>query len=87
MLDRLTPAQRHGVLLAIAGALGFLMTNIDLFGLPDSVKAIVAPAVAFLLAFVTPLTKQYGAASNEEDPGDPALVEGEVVGEGESVDA
>lgn len=75
MLDRLSPAQRHAALLAIAGVLGFIATNIDLFGLPDNIKAVVVPAVTFLVAYVTPLTNQYGVSKLPEAPEDPALAE------------
>lgn len=75
MLDRFSPAQRHAALLAIAAVLGFVATNIDLFGLPDNVKAVLAPVVTFLLAYVTPLTNQYGASKLAEGTEDPALAE------------
>ena len=75
MLDRLTPAQRHGALLAIAGVLGFLLQHIDLLGLTDAQKAIAAPALTYAIAFVTTLTRQYGKGKTTEIPDDPALGE------------
>jgi hypothetical protein len=71
MLDKLSPATRHLALLALAAVLSFLATNINMLGLPEGVKAAAGPALAWLIAWVTPLTKQYGAGSvvpGEVDP-------------------
>ena len=40
MLDNLSPAMRHLALLALAGVLSFLATNIDLLGLPGGVAGV-----------------------------------------------
>lgn len=71
MLDKLTAAQRHLALLALGGLLSFLATNLELLGLPDGVKAAAGPILAWLIALLTPLTRQYGAGSTEAGTVDP----------------
>ena len=68
MLDNLSPAMRHLALLALAGVLSFLATNIDLLGLPGGVAGVVGPLLTAVLAALTPLTRQYGVGSAPADP-------------------
>lgn len=65
MLDKLTAAQRHAALLALAGVLSWMLTNLDILGLPDGIKAIFGPAITMLIACLTVLTRQYGVGSGE----------------------
>ena len=71
MLDKLTAAQRHLALLALGGLLSFLATNLELLGLPDGVKAAAGPILAWLIALLTPFTRQYGAGSTVPGEVDP----------------
>jgi hypothetical protein len=78
VLDNLAPLFRHLALVALAAVLTVVSQNVDAFGLSDSVKPIVAALVTIGVAWVTPLTRQYGVGlttyaddltgANVEDP-------------------
>lgn len=77
MLDALSPLQRHVILLMVAGALGVLGDSLHLFDLPPSLAPLAAAAITAALAYVTPLTRQYGIGSPEGPIADDVEVEGE----------
>lgn len=84
MLDKLSSAQRHAALLLLAGILGTLSTNIDLFGLADGIKPIVVALITVALAWITPLVKAYGVGQEPVDTtevGQVGVIGGETVGE------
>lgn len=64
MIDQLPPAVRHA-LFALAAALLFWLQDAlpSLTNLPDVVKALIGTLVTLALAYITPLTRQYGVGA------------------------
>ena len=60
MLDSLTPGQRHLSLLLIAAALAWLTTNVPNLSLDPLGASLVGALATAALAYITPLTRQYG---------------------------
>jgi hypothetical protein len=67
-LDALKPAVRHLVLMLAATLLAWGGTELvpALQGQGGIVATVGAPLLTLLIAYLTPLTKQYGTASDEE---------------------
>lgn len=64
MLDKIPPAVRHAAFALLAALLFWLQDALPTFTtLPDVVKAALATAVTLALAFITPLTRQYGVGA------------------------
>lgn len=64
MLDTLPPAVRHAIFALIAALLMWLQDALPrLDTLPEILKAVIAMAITAALAFVTPLTRQYGVGA------------------------
>lgn len=61
MLDSLAPQWRHLILLVLVPVLGFLADKAVPAWIPDPVMAgLVGVVLTALLAYFTPLTRQYG---------------------------
>lgn len=60
MLDKLPAPLRHFSLMLISALLGWASTNLADLNLDPLVAGLLGVFVAQALAFVTPLTKQYG---------------------------
>lgn len=60
MLDKFPAPVRHSALMLIASLLGWAASALPSLDLPPVFAAIFGVFVAQALAFVTPLTKQYG---------------------------
>lgn len=73
VLDNLPPAVRHALFALLAALLFWLQDALpSIAGLPDVVKAVAATVVTLALAYITPLTRQYGvgAPADAVDVGD-----------------
>jgi hypothetical protein len=67
LLDGLKPALRHLVLMLIATGLAWLGADLVPFlqGEGGVLATLAAPFVTLLVAYLTPLTKQYGSGSED----------------------
>ena len=76
MLDKLSPEARHLVLLLIGGLIAWASTELPtrLEPLPAS---LVGAFTTILLAWLTPLTRQYGVGAPDNDDNGENLDNGE----------
>lgn len=67
MLDKLSPAARHLALLVISAVLGWAGTDLvpSLQGNNPIIATLVGALVTMLIAYVTPLTRQYGVGQDD----------------------
>jgi uncharacterized BrkB/YihY/UPF0761 family membrane protein len=65
MLDKLSAEQRHLALLLIAAALAWLSSNIPNFDIDPLGASLIGALVTAALAYVTPLTRQYGVGKTD----------------------
>ena len=63
MLDKLNPEARHIVLILIVVSLTWLAASIPALNLDPLWAPLAGAAVTALLAYFTPLTRQYGVGS------------------------
>jgi hypothetical protein len=66
MLDNLPPGQRHLALLLIAAALAWLSTNVPNLDLDPLGASLIGALATAALAYVTPLTRQYGVGKTDK---------------------
>lgn len=66
MLDRLTAEQRHFALLLIAAALAWLSTNVPNLDVDPLGASLIGALATAALAYVTPLTRQYGIGKTDK---------------------
>lgn len=67
MLDRLPPELRHLVLMLMVPLLGYLADKAVPAWIPDPVVAgLVGVVLTALIAYFTPLTRQYGVGKDGE---------------------
>lgn len=78
MLDTLTASRRHLALLMLGAVISALATNLGLLGLPAGWESAVGALLAWLVAWGTPLIKQYGVGSGTVIPGEVVVSRGEV---------
>lgn len=75
MLDKLPAPVRHSALMLISALVGWALESIPTLDLSVGQAAIAGVILTQIAAYITPLTKQYGVASNdfvdEEDAEDP----------------
>ena len=75
ILDKLPPAVRHLVFTAAAvlalGLLDWAQTNYTTWNLNTSITGIIAVLIPVIIAYITPLTTQYGVGSVSA-PADPS---------------
>jgi hypothetical protein len=64
MLDRLSPEARHLSLMLITAAAGYGLTFIPTLDLHPALVGLGAVLITAVLAWSTPLTKQYGTGSD-----------------------
>lgn len=67
MLDKLNPEARHLVLILIVVALTWLAASIPALNLDPLWAPLAGGAVTALLAYFTPLTRQYGVGKTVTD--------------------
>ena len=66
MLDRLSPELRHLILMLLVPVLGYISAQVVPAWISDPVLAGLAGVVlTALIAYFTPLTRQYGSGSSE----------------------
>ena len=63
MLDRIPPVARHLVLMVLAAALTWVAGDFVPDMHPGPLAAVAGAAATLLLAWVTPLTRQYGVGA------------------------
>jgi hypothetical protein len=66
MLDRLTAEQRHLALLLIGAALAWLSTELPGLDVDPLAASLIGALSTALLAYLTPLTKQYGVGKTDK---------------------
>ena len=66
MLDRLKPEQRHLALLLIGAALAWLSTELPGLELDPLAASLIGALTTAALAYLTPLTKQYGVGKTDK---------------------
>ncbi len=67
MLDKFAPHVRHLLLLLLAGALTWAGTDLVPFlKEQEGIAQVAGVAVTMLIAWLTPLTRQYGVGSTSE---------------------
>lgn len=67
MLDRLSPELRHLILMLLVPVLGYLSAELIPAWISDPILAGLAGVVlTALIAYFTPLTRQYGVGSQTE---------------------
>lgn len=62
MLDKLSPAVRHALILLLGATLTWASSKVP--GLPDDVRPFASALVAIGTLIVTPLTRQYGVGND-----------------------
>ena len=74
MLDRLAPEWRHLILMLAAALLGWASDNVANLGLPPLVASLAGVLVVAVIAWLTPITRQYGIGKDPtHGPGGPGL--------------
>jgi hypothetical protein len=68
MLDRLSPEARHLALILITAAAGYGLTFIPTLDVHPALVGLGAVLITAVLAWATPLTKQYGAGATAPTP-------------------
>ena len=63
MFDRLPPIVRHIILMLIAAEATWLIETVPKEHLPLNLAALIGVAATALLAYITPLTAQYGVGA------------------------
>jgi hypothetical protein len=66
MLDKLSAEQRHLALLLIGAALAWLSTNIPNLDVDPLGASLIGALATAALAYVTPLTRQYGVGKTDK---------------------
>lgn len=67
MLDKLPAPVRHSALVLIAALLAWFGESVPAFDLPPVAATVLASLVTVALAWVTPLTRQYGVGSGDDE--------------------
>jgi hypothetical protein len=65
MLDKLPAAVRHALIALLATLLAWGADALPNLSLPPIATAVLTPLLAILIAWITPLTHQYGIGSGE----------------------
>ena len=68
MLDKLSPEARHLSLMLIVAAAGYGLTLIPTLDLHPALVGFGAVLITAVLAWATPLTRQYGAGDTTPTP-------------------
>ena len=66
MLDTMKASERHLILMVMVAVLTFGLTAIPQLGLDPLLAGLGGVVITALLAYFTPLTKQYGVGSASE---------------------
>lgn len=66
MLDRIPAVWRHLILMLAASLLGWASDNVLNLGLDPIVASLLGVVVATAIAWLTPLTRQYGVGNDGE---------------------
>lgn len=67
MIDRLSPEARHVSLLLIGAALTWLVVELPGLEVNPLLASLVGAIATAALAYLTPLTRQYGIGSDSKD--------------------
>ena len=67
MLDKIAPAYRHLILMLVAALLGWASDNVANLGLPPLIASLAGVLVAAVIAWFTPLTRQYGIGHSKDE--------------------
>jgi hypothetical protein len=67
MLDKLSPEARHISLLLLGTALTWLVIELPGLDVNPLIASLVGAIATAALAYLTPLTKQYGVGSDTKD--------------------
>lgn len=68
MLDKIPTPLRHLFLMLLSAEIAVLMSKLNDFRFPPLVTAMLGAAGAATLAWLTPMTRQYGVGSKDEEP-------------------
>lgn len=66
MLDQLSPEARHVSLLLIGAALTWMVVELPGLDVPPLAASLLGAIATAALAYLTPLTRQYGIGKHEE---------------------
>lgn len=66
MFAKVPVSVQHAALLLVATLLTWGATDIDSFGLPVGVKAVLSALLTFALGYLAPVVKSYGVGSQVE---------------------
>ena len=67
MLDKLSPEARHVTLLLIAAALTWVVVELPGLDVPAIAASLFGAIATAALAYLTPLTRQYGIGHDTKD--------------------
>lgn len=60
MLDKLPAEVRHSLIALVAALVGWATSAIPALDLPEPLPALIGAGLTMAIAYLTPLTKQYG---------------------------